>query len=166
MMNKKGDEGYGLGTFLALLAGLIGVVIVVVWFMGGFGKIGELFSTSTSGTAVEAAIQACDKIAVGAESTYLFCEDFKKVSFPGGTEYVNCADTRIASKLSQQLNCKGNEVQVFCDATAKAEALKAGILDSDKYKSQLTKSCNNLKVNGLTCSQQRSPLCTTVPVTA
>jgi len=157
MMNKKGEEGPGMGTFIGVLVILIAAIIVIMFFTGAFGRIGESFGAAfSSGTSVEAVIQSCGTIAVQAESKYLYCEDFKKVSFPTGAEWINCEDSRVVDKFTQHLSCKGTEVQAFCMATVNAEALKAGTpgtASAAKYTAQFVKSCNSVKVNGQTCTQ-------------
>ena len=162
VMNKKGQEGVSIGTIIGIIIAVIVLIVVIVFFTGGFGGIAEKLQKFTgAGASVETVIQACS-LASSNSNSYLFCEDFSKVSFPTGVEYINCQDSRVAGKISgAPLVCKDvtgpdqktyNVRDNFCRKTAETEALKSGAKDSAAYPIQFTKACTALKVNGELCT--------------
>ncbi len=84
-MDKKGQLDK---WFIPLIVMVVAAVIIILFFSGAFGTIGEIFEKFSS---VEIAAQACGSYAspeVNLKTSY--CDLFQKVEISGTKQYANC----------------------------------------------------------------------------
>lgn len=88
MIGKRGQREVSLGTFLLLILGVGGLILVGYGFYNYWSKIDNVSGVLPS--EVEAAAQGC-KIAATGNLVTAFCDDFKELKMEnGGTHYMTC----------------------------------------------------------------------------
>ena len=162
MVNKKGQEGGGpgIGLIIGFIVVAVAALIVILFFTGTFGGIGEKFQIALGGMSAKTMIETCN-IAAEGEDKFNYCQDFKEVTFSTGKEWVNCIDSKINPNVGP-LDCGAPAVtsdtlaKAFCNTKVPSLARVAGPVNSVAYNNQLVKSCNDLRVNGLTCKERNA----------
>ena len=138
-MNKKGEEGIGLGTLLALALGIVAVVIIVIGFTTGFNWFFDLFGKSTIDVAFIS--QKCEQLASVGSAGY--CSDSIEIAT---NSYVNCnyAVANLGAKITSVAPtiCTIDEGKI---AICKKLELELG----DNWKIKQPK----IKVNGEKCPE-------------
>lgn len=136
-MNKKGQE-MSISTLVIIILAIVVLVLVVLGFTMGWSNLWGKINILGGGGGVETVIQAC-KLAVTSDSTFSYCNEFKKVTIDGQTQYINCEAPQVIG-LDKKLSC--NLARVVSDECA---LLKSQNVD-------LTKT----KVNGQYCQSSAS----------
>jgi len=133
-MNLRGQREVSFGTFLLLILGVVGLILVIVGFTKGWGFITDIFGkTNIDITLIS---QKCESLAsVGAAG---FCSDRVEI---GKDNYVNCpyAINTLGANIT------GTAPGCDPDAGAKAICNKLKLEEGDKYDSEKS------KVNAKTC---------------
>lgn len=86
-MKKRGQTEVGLGTFLLIVVGVIGLVLVGLFVYNSWSKINKLGDLAPEDRTLYKT--ACEQaVSIGASA---YCEDFKQVKIDKKTQYMNCA---------------------------------------------------------------------------
>lgn len=96
MNNKRGQEGMGIGTLLALLIGLAVAVIVILGFTLGWDKILPWLSPENVDTLVTQCNVACT-----ASSQYGFCTQNRTVN-DGTNEKFDATCYQLATEFASR----------------------------------------------------------------
>ena len=142
-MNKRGQpEGMGLGTVLAIIAGVVVLVILIIGFTKGFDFIFGKWDI-LPGQDLETVVKSCEFSAQqGFKADH--CSTFKEVAIDGKKQFVNCEDERVKANMDINIENKvgacgliggNNPVKNYCTNNVKGT-------DLDKT-----------LVNGKTCSE-------------
>ena len=147
-MQKKSKRAQELSTtaLILIVIGVIILVFVVLGFSIGWNNLFEKIGIfAGGGSSIESITLAC-KNAVGLNSIYSFCQDFKQIKVNGKTQYLNCQDDRIT--LDETIDtCVGDPAKNKCielikDGTAKADTLVNNKLCSSQV------NCNEIEIDG------------------
>lgn len=140
--NKKGQD-LSIGTLILIVLGVIVLVILILGFSVGWGKMWEKINIFSGGTSVNEVVTACN-LAASQGNKYGYCQEFKSVKINNEVEYLNCQDeARIASNIETKINCNEAQKDARTSATWYCEQLK---------NSQGTNFKPDVKVNGFACS--------------
>ena len=152
-MQKKSKRAQELSTtaLILIVIGVIILVFVVLGFSIGWNNLFEKIGIfAGGGSSIESITLAC-KNAVGLNSIYSFCQDFKQIKVNGKTQYLNCQDDRIT--LDETIDtCVGDPAKNKCielikDGTAKADTLVNNKLCSSQV------NCNEIIINEKTATE-------------
>ncbi len=114
-MNKRGQEGTGLGTLFAIVLGAIAVILVGYLMYNYFGKVNEVPGALPS--ALTVAAQAC-KLSADNNDRTGYCSDFKEAKIAGVTNYMNCDYIKTAydTEFEQTtVECSSDQGTNYCD---------------------------------------------------
>lgn len=97
-MNKRGqNEGVGLGTLLAIVLGVFGVILVILFVNNSFGYFNKFFDSAPL-QSLEVVVQGCT-VSAQQEFNADFCNTFKHVEIDGVKQYATCSFASINSKV-------------------------------------------------------------------
>jgi hypothetical protein len=141
MVNKKGQE-MSVTTLILIVLGVVLLVVLILGFTMGWESLWSKINIFGGGSSIETVIQSC-KIAASSDATYSYCSEFKKIKVGGQTEYVNCADSRVAGALDKTLPCEDNVVEGYCKGLSES-LCKKGVKVNGKAVSWNNNTCSCL----------------------
>ena len=135
-MNKKGQD-LTIGTLVLIVLGVVVLVLLIVGFTKGWGFIFDKFD-SAPGKSLETTVQACNFAWQGGLQAD-YCLEFKRVSYAGETQYVNCEADIIKPQLTTPLS-------TTCDTEQVNTAVKTFC-----YTTISGNDFASVKINGVSC---------------
>jgi hypothetical protein len=139
MVNKKGQE-MSVTTLVLIVVGVVLLVMLILGFSMGWKNLWGKINVLGGGSNVEAVIQACS-ISATSDSTYSYCNEFKKVTIGSETKYYNCQAPGVESALEKHLICKDDPIKTYCENLASGKTTVAQ-----------NKEVRETKVNDKTCA--------------
>jgi hypothetical protein len=118
-VNKKGQE-MSVTTLVLIVIGVVLLVMLILGFSMGWQNLWGKINVLGGGSNVVTVIEAC-KIAATSDSTYSYCNEFKKVTIGSETRYYNCDANDVKSALDKKLTCNGNPVKDYCATLVKGK---------------------------------------------
>ena len=118
-MSRKGQEGIGMGTLLALIVGAIAVAMIILYFTGSLKYI---FGTQKILPGdLEKVAQSCQFSASQGLATS-YCNEFKELKVGTEIQYFNCDELiklgAVVASASEMEKCDGvslnNAAKAFC----------------------------------------------------
>lgn len=126
-MNKRGQSEIGLGTFLLIILGVVGLILVGMFVYNSWSKINDSVATITPEDRTVYA-QACEQALNLGEAGY--CNDFKEVKIGKEKEYMNCQFLNEQFGLGideKAIDCAENIGTNYCTYLKTMEVVKAGV---------------------------------------
>ncbi len=114
MVNKKGQE-MSVATLVLIVIGIVVLVMLILGFSMGWQNLWGKINIFGGGSNVETVVQAC-KLAAQSDSTFSYCNEFKKVTINGQTQYINCQAEQITG-LDKTLDCgrsRDESAKAYC----------------------------------------------------
>lgn len=110
-MKKRGQTEVGLGTFLLIVVGVIGLVLVGLFVYNSWSKINKLGDLAPEDRTLYKT--ACEQaVSIGKTG---YCSDFKEVKIEKKTQYMNCEFLNSAYGLDVDATslgaCEGTELE-------------------------------------------------------
>jgi hypothetical protein len=114
IMEKRGQTEVGLGTFLLIVVGVIGLVLVGLFVYNSWSKINQIGDLAPEDrTLYKTGCEQAVNIGVAG-----YCEDFKKVKIGKQSQYMNCEHMNGAYGLEVDASsvggCSDNVVSNYC----------------------------------------------------
>jgi hypothetical protein len=109
-MNKKGQEGMGIGTIIIIIIGLVVLALIVFGFVMGWSNLfDKLANLGGGGSNVDTVIQSCN-IACSTNSINGWCSTERSVKFDkGNKEPLTCMalakDSRVKGLSCDSITC-------------------------------------------------------------
>lgn len=110
-MEKRGQTEVGLGTFLIVIIGVIGLILVGMFVYNSWSKINKVSEMTPEDRTIYAS--ACEQALSLKEQGY--CKDFKEVKIGKEKQYMNC------DHLNTQFGLGIDSREVPCDETVANE---------------------------------------------
>lgn len=103
MFGKRGQSNEG-GLLIWIVVAIIAAIILVLFFNGGFQKIGSFFKAAPD--TLEVAVQACNQVATPQFRTS-YCDQWRSVTIGEEAQLINCQYLAAQNKLdiSTPLDC-------------------------------------------------------------
>lgn len=153
-MNKRGQD-LSIGTLILIVLGIVVLVLLIFGFSIGWSNLWEKINIFGGGGSSLSTVATACNLAAGTNDKIGYCQDFKKIKTDGGTEHLNCQDTRLAGSIDNKLSCDSTTVNIakkaICDSITNEDKRANTKINGAKYCATIPTAQLSCKGIGSSC---------------